>query len=120
MRKEVLAAIAHTFAQHDGLMRRLSETMNGNVVDFASAKEAREPHNTGKARCIDCKHEWVAVAPVGTVWLICPACVLERGRFIYQHQREGAHWTCHCNNDLFYVTPEGCYCPNCGEWQKGF
>lgn len=90
------------------------------VIDLQAEKEAREPHSEGKARCLACKHEWVAVAPVGTIWLECPACTLERGRFIAQHQREGDHWHCNCGCDLFYATPDGIYCPNCAEWQRGF
>lgn len=88
-----------------------------NVIDFEAARQAREPHMTGPARCLDCKHEWEASAPVGTVWLECPACSLERGRFALRVQRsDELHAVCFCGNDLFHVTPSGPYCPNCGEW----
>lgn len=51
------------------------------VIDLAQAKADREPHLSGAAVCLACKHEWVAVAPVGTVWMECPACSIERGRY---------------------------------------
>ncbi len=98
------------------------------IIDFQKAKLEREQianievetYSTGKAKCLACKHEWVAVAPVGVTWMECPECTLERGRFFAQHVREGEHWQCNCGNDLFYVSPDGVYCPNCGEWQNGF
>lgn len=86
------------------------------VVNLEQAREERKPHMTGPARCLDCKHEWVAVAPVGTIWMECPKCSLIRGRFVNQVERDGDHWVCNCGNDLFYVTSDGAYCPNCGGW----
>jgi len=88
-----------------------------SVIDFAKEKEEREPHLEGVAKCLACSHKWVAVAPVGTIWLECPSCTLERGRYVAQIQREGEHWHCNCGNDLFQATRDGVYCPNCGEWQ---
>lgn len=83
---------------------------------------AKEPEATceGKARCLDCKHEWIAEAPLGATWLECPSCTLHRGRYVYATERAGMEWNCHCGNDLFKVTPDGYYCPNCGDWQRGF
>lgn len=46
---------------------------------MAAAREAREPHWTGTAHCLGCKHEWQAVAPLGTMWLECPKCNLPKG-----------------------------------------
>jgi Zn finger protein HypA/HybF involved in hydrogenase expression len=80
----------------------------------------KRPHLSGPAKCMSCNHEWQAVAPIGTEWLECPECHLEKGRLAYPVQRYGLEWKCHCGNDLFRMTPDGCYCPNCGEWQKGF
>lgn len=83
------------------------------VIDLAEYR----PHSEGKARCLDCGHAWEAVAPVGVTWMECPMCGLMRGRFVWSHLREGAlHWRCDCGCDLFYVTPDGSYCPNCGAW----
>ena len=90
------------------------------VIDLMQAKQKREPHLSGKARCLSCKHEWVAVAPVGVIWMECPSCTLERGRYVAHAERDSMRWGCNCGNDLFYATPDGFYCPNCGEWQHGF
>lgn len=72
------------------------------------------PYKTGKAKCLSCRHEWIAVSPLGVVWFECPACGMEQGRSMGAVSREGAHWHCGCGNDLFYVTPDGSYCPVCG------
>jgi hypothetical protein len=80
-----------------------------------------EQQLSGLAKCFGCKHEWDAIAPIGTVLMECPNCLLEKGRFYREIQRTDLlHWHCKCGCDLFYITQEGCYCPNCGEWQKGF
>ena len=62
----------------------------------------------------ECRHEWQAVAPVGTTWLECPACTLLTGRFVGPVHKEGLYWMCNCGNDLFYVTTTGGYCGVCG------
>jgi len=90
------------------------------VIDLAQAKADKQPHLSGAAVCLACRHEWVAVAPVGTVWMDCPACGLERGRYRGPVGLGGLHWHCKCGNDLFHATQDGMYCPNCGEWQHGF
>lgn len=93
-----------------------------NVVSLEDARKRRkpDPHVTGPAVCLDCRHEWVGVAPDGTVWLACPKCTLVRGRFIGHVVIGGAsHWTCNCGCDLFHVTKENFYCPNCGAVQNG-
>lgn len=91
------------------------------VLDLSAARKERTPHMHGPARCLGCQHEWEAVASVGAVWLQCPACSVDRGRFISGTDRgEASRWTCHCGNDLFRIIPAGTYCPNCGEWQAGF
>lgn len=86
------------------------------VIDLQAERQAREPHLSGKARCLAYKYEWVAIVPAGTTWLECPSCSLESGRFIGHFEREGAHWRCKCECDLFYATSDGLYCPNCGAW----
>ena len=95
------------------------ERIEMTVIDLAQAKKDREPHMTGPAMCLSCQHEWTAVAPLGVLWLECPACSLMRGRFIANVERDDAHWECNCGNRLFYITPRGAYCPNCGLWQDG-
>jgi predicted RNA-binding Zn-ribbon protein involved in translation (DUF1610 family) len=82
--------------------------------------QERHPHLVGEAKCLSCNHEWAAVAPIGTVWLECPECGLEKGRLAGTVYRDEPHWHCNCGNELFYVTANGYYCPNCGLDQKGF
>ena len=50
-----------------------------SVVNFAAAKAEREPRWEGKVRCVGCQHEWEGSAPMGTMWLECPACGLPKG-----------------------------------------
>jgi hypothetical protein len=88
-----------------------------NVVPFNSPKS--EKHMTGDAFCICCKHTWVAVAVIGTEWLECPNCETTKGRFNFPVvAKEVAHWNCACGNDLFHITEEYLYCPNCGQEQN--
>lgn len=92
------------------------------VINLSELREEKMPHTSGVAVCLNCKHEWVAVAPhVGEVlWLECPSCGLIRGRFKYHHERSGEHWTCNCGSELFYIKAGVPYCPNCGAWQQGY
>lgn len=94
-----------------------------NVVNLAEVREERMPHTSGIAKCLACKHEWVAVSPFingYVMWLECPACGLVRGKYKFQHERNGEHWACNCGNDLFHLSRNGVYCPNCGSWQYGW
>lgn len=92
--------------------------MNDNVVSFPSKKDTTI-YQSGTALCISCKHEWQARAPEGTDWLECPCCGCWKGKFKYPvyRQPEIPYWRCGCNNDLFYINPDGVYCPNCGKVQ---
>lgn len=92
----------------------------GDVINLAFKKDEGQSHNTGKAFCLVCKKIWVAVAPTGVVWLQCPQCGAMKGLYKYSCLRDEARWVCNCGNDLFHVTPNGYYCPNCGQWAKGF
>jgi Zn finger protein HypA/HybF involved in hydrogenase expression len=76
------------------------------------------PHATGQAICLHCQHSWVAIAPVGTIDLECPECKLPKGAFNYAcvPPDDVKVWECHCGNQLFYITPEGHWCPNCGNY----
>jgi hypothetical protein len=89
-----------------------------SVVDFKQFKEDKEPHSRGPARCLDCKHEWEAIAHQDAVWLECPKCSLNKGRFLGAFSLGKFKWFCNCENDLFHITPDGSYCPNCGSWCK--
>lgn len=79
---------------------------------------APNPHLSGEARCLTCGHTWVAIAPSGTVWLECPECKTEKGRFCGPVEESGEHWTCNCGCDLFHISRKGIYCPNCGVRQN--
>lgn len=91
--------------------------MTGEIVDFAAKREEREaeiPHLAGPAFCSACKHEWMAVAPIGTVeGLECPKCSRIFGAFKHEVAPKMA-WQCNCGNILFWLTPEGAMCRKCG------
>ena len=74
-----------------------------SILDFAAAKLERTPHAAGQAQCMDCKHEWAAVAPVGVVALDCPQCSSPRGRFKYEFSADegDALFTCNCGSTLY-------------------
>lgn len=66
---------------------------------------------------MSCGHKWQAVAETLVDWLECPGCHLVKGRFKYPHEHSEDHWQCGCGNDLFHVTVNRAYCPNCGnQW----
>jgi hypothetical protein len=71
-----------------------------SVANLEEERLKRSAHTSGPVRCME-----------------CPACGLEKGRPVGPFEKEGrAHWVCNCGNDLFYITPEGNYCPHCGVW----
>lgn len=76
--------------------------MTDNIVPLRPEK--RDPHVSGKARCLACKHEWVAVAPVGTIDFECPSCGLMRGAWMYpvQPHRDEKVWQCACGATTFW------------------
>lgn len=84
------------------------------IIDFARAKEDREPHASGLARCLECGHEWHAIAPVGTTQLECSECKTMKGIFTLPFA-PNEYLLCACGSDLFYVTRNGVFCPKCGE-----
>lgn len=89
----------------------------GSVVEF-KRPEKELPHATGEAFCARCDHTWVAVAPVGTTLFECPNCHTHGGMFKFMCAPEAPVWNCPCGNQLFYITTEGHFCPNCGIWQR--
>jgi hypothetical protein len=88
-----------------------------NIINLATEKEIRQPQLSGTALCINCRHEWIAVAPQGPEWLDCPQCQLMRGHYRFHCEPEGEAWACNCGNQLFYVMRNGICCPNCGALQ---
>lgn len=92
----------------------------GDVVPlFGTPEDQGVPTMTGEAFCILCDKEWVATAPVGTVWLECPDCHVQKGLFAFPAMPpEGTYVReCDCGNQLFILTPDGHFCPNCGQYQ---
>lgn len=92
------------------------------VIDIWS----RKAHSAGHVRCTHCKHEWVGVAAVGTIDLLCPKCGLERGGFILSplpldDDRRVLQFECMaCDNTIFLIVPEGAYCLGCAithDWE---
>lgn len=83
-----------------------------NVINLADHR----PHISGPARCSRCKHEWIAVAPVGTTQLECDCCGGMHGLFVHPcAPAEGELvFECNCGSDLFYVLPRGIMCRVCG------
>jgi hypothetical protein len=77
-------------------------------------------HGAGMAFCIQCSHEWTAVAPTGTVDLECPKCHTHKGKWKFEFApAEGTMVReCNCGNRLFYLTTEGHVCANCGTYQS--
>lgn len=87
----------------------------GEVIDFRvkAADEPAVPHLSGKARCLACRNEWVAVTPVGTWTLLCPSCGCD-GHMIGEVVTDGDQWKCACGWLHFRIDKLGAYCPNCG------
>lgn len=84
------------------------------VVDLSEYR----PHIGGDAKCLTCNHEWVAVAPIGTVDLECPKCSTFKGVFMYMTAPEVV-WECNCGNQLFFIDEHGPMCSKCGLRQEG-
>ena len=88
------------------------------MADVIPFPDHKGPHLSGRAICKECGHEWVAVAPVGTVELKCPKCHTMKG--IWKNPcvpEHGEIWCCNCGCDVFSVTRKGIMCWRCGEYQ---
>ena len=97
----------------------MSHSERSRTAAVLTSKPREEPHMSGKAHCIQCDHVWGAVAPVGTVFLECPECKTQKGRFVgHCAPDDGVEFReCNCGNQLFYLTREGHMCANCGTYQ---
>jgi len=73
---------------------------------------------TGIAVCMTCKHEWNTAAPVGTLYLQCPDCSFSPIMAKAVANCAAEESVGDCGNDLFYITPKGHLCPNCGNYQE--
>lgn len=81
------------------------------------ALDDKRPHLSGKALCLNCSKEWVAVAPLGTTALQCPECGLLKGVFNAVCAPEKA-WQCGCGCFHFLVSPQNVICALCGAVQQ--
>ena len=91
--------------------------MTDKVISLEEEREARQPHVSGPYMCLSCKFKFIAVVPLKLLWIDCPQCGLEHARPQGNIQKPEPHWGCSCGNDLFYMTPDGAYCPLCGTAQ---
>lgn len=94
------------------------------VLEFKRVEKEPEPEmeqwGQGLAFCLHCKHEWQAVAPAGTLNLECPECHTMKGKWKFEfYPRDDQDVrSCLCGNQMFYLTPEGHLCANCGIYQR--
>lgn len=88
-----------------------------SVVQFPARTN---PYAEGEAFCVACGTTWRAVAPVGTVDLECPECHTHKGKwkFAFYPNPDQLVRECNCGNQLFYLTPDGHLCANCGIYQQ--
>lgn len=84
------------------------------IISLSERRQARSPHREGPARCLNCKHEWRAVAPLGVVQLDCPQCGTCQGLFSGCSSTEGDQWKCVCGEWMFFIDIHGPYCAHCG------
>ncbi len=84
------------------------------VIDLAAKRIERGIHKSGPVRCLGCKHEWVAVSPIGTITFECPQCRLMKGVSIGVMSTQFAQWQCCCGEYTFFIDAKGPYCAHCG------
>lgn len=91
-----------------------------NIAPFPNKANGQDDgkHLSGPARCIECRHEWEAVAPVGTYELQCPQCESMKGMYIGPVDEDGEKWICHCGSDAFKVLRAEIICYRCGTDQR--
>lgn len=76
---------------------------------------------SGEAFCIRCKYTWAAVAETGTTQLACPECACLTGHWKFGFAPGPGDFVgvcSHCDNQLFYLTPLGHLCANCGIYRS--
>lgn len=89
----------------------------GEVVAF---REKSDPHCSGPAVCLGCRHKWAAVAPVGTWLLECPSCGTLKGVYegLCQAQPGDLAFACNCGCKALTAYKRGALfhliCMKCG------
>lgn len=78
------------------------------------------PHLSGEAFCLQCGHEWIAIAPEGETRFECPKCHTHKGLWKFECTPKNGDFVreCKCGNRLFYIQPDGHMCANCGTFQN--
>lgn len=89
-----------------------------NVVKLR--RPVKERHGQSEAFCMQCGHVWQAVAPIGTTRFECPECHSMKGLWRFEFAPSVGQMVreCNCGNQLFYLTPDGHMCANCGTYQS--
>lgn len=86
----------------------------GELLDINKFK----PHLAGKMVCLECKHNWVGVSPLGISALECPQCGMIKGVHVGVCCPDIAY-TCKCGNHHFFIVYEGkALCCYCGEYHE--
>lgn len=90
--------------------------MTTKITSLADHKASKQPHMSGEAVCLVCKHKWVAVAPTGTHQLECPSCGLHKGIFVAlaSSADDTLVWNCDCGNIYYEARTVGLLCIICG------
>lgn len=90
------------------------------MADIIPLFGKKEQHGVGEAFCLGCNHVWQAVAPTGTTAMECPSChrMMGHWKFEFYPSKDQMVRVCDCKNQLFYLTPEGHLCANCGIYQR--
>lgn len=76
------------------------------VISLAAAREERTPHWAGPAICIGCRHEWQAVAPLGSYTALeCPQCRFPKGvnKWPFGSAEGDAEFRCNCGCEAMTV-----------------
>ena len=71
----------------------------------------------GEAVCLQCKHEWDAIFPIGSSDFKCPKCNTYKGvmKYFVEIRNEHSYSCGECNNNLFFLLDHGVnQCPMCG------
>jgi hypothetical protein len=90
------------------------------VLDFKRPEPEPEETLRGRGYCIECQHEWEAVAPVGVRCFECPSCGTHKGTWLGVVEPPAERWECNCGGQLFFCTPTGFDCAKCGTTQENF
>jgi predicted RNA-binding Zn-ribbon protein involved in translation (DUF1610 family) len=95
------------------------------VVEFrprTTGKDVAEDteYQNGPVRCMACRHEWHARAPVGVWQFECPSCGCDKGVWAgFVDVAEGdSFWRCDCGGDIYRISSEGTFCIICGSWHS--